>query len=268
MSLLHIALHQSSGTPGSVKDNLKDLDEAAQRAASKGARLLIAPELFLTGFVDDVTDLAEAASGPSATAITKIAERYEMAVAYGYAERDGDDVYNSLQLIAPGRPEPTNYRKTHLYGMWEKERFTPGTDLVVQTEVDGVKTGLLVCYDVEFPENVRAHAIEGTDLLVVPTALMSPYQFVADSLVPTRAFENQMYIAYADRVGTEGEFTFVGRSTLAGPDGTARARAGSDKELIFGDLDPAFLADSREHNTYLRDRRPELYVPLAEQGNS
>lgn len=260
MSLPHIALHQSSGTPGSVQDNIKDLDEAAKKAAAEGVRPLIAPELFLTGFVDDATDLAEAVNGPSATAATEMTERYELAVAYGYAECDGGDVDDALQLIDPDRSEPANYRKTRLYGRWEKDRFTPGTDLVVQTEVDGVKAGLLVCYDVEFPENVRAHAIDGTDLLVVPTALMNPCQFAADSLVPTRAFENQRYISYADRAGTEGEFTFVGRSALAGPDGIVRARAGRDKELVFGDFDPALLAGPRRHNTYLRDRCPELYT--------
>ncbi|CAM5716447.1 Carbon-nitrogen hydrolase OS=Streptomyces alboniger OX=132473 GN=CP975_05405 PE=3 SV=1 [Streptomyces alboniger] len=82
----------------------------------------------------------------------------------------------------------------------------------------------MICYDVEFPENVRAHALAGTDLLLVPTAQMHPFQFVAESVVPVRAFENQMYVAYVNRVGQEGEFEFVGLSTLAGPDGVARTR--------------------------------------------
>ncbi|CAM5504952.1 Aliphatic amidase [Streptomyces glaucescens] len=101
---------------------------------------------------------------------------------------------------------------------------------MVQAELDGLRIGLMICYDVEFPENIRAHALAGTDLLLVPTAQMHPFQFVAEHLVPVRAFENQMYVAYVNRVGAEDEFEFVGLSTLAGPDGapaTLAARARS-----------------------------------------
>jgi predicted amidohydrolase len=269
MSLLRTALFQSSGTPGSVAKNLKALGEAAERAAAAGARLLIASELFLAGFVDDVQDLAEAADGPSASTVVEIAARHKVAVAYGYPERDGGAVYNSVQLIGPDRASLANYRKTHLYGDFEHKHFTPADLPVVQAKLDGVQIGLLICYDVEFPENVRAHALAGTDLLVVPTALMDPFQFVPESLVPVRAFENQMYIAYANRIGKEQDFEFVGRSTLAGPDGTARARAGRGaEELIFGDFDPDFLAASRKDNPYLSNRRPELYTSLTRQGGS
>jgi predicted amidohydrolase len=115
---------------------------------------------------------------------------------------------------------------------------------------------------VEFPENVRAHALAGTDLLVVPTAQMHPFQFVAEAMIPVRAFENQMYVAYVNRVGREGEFEFVGLSTLAGPDGVARTRAGREEDLVLADADPAFLAASRATNPYLQDRRPGLYGSL------
>lgn len=114
----------------------------------------------------------------------------------------------------------------------------------------------------EFPENVRAHALAGTDLLLVPTAQMHPFQFVAESVIPVRAFENQMYVAYVNRVGPEGEFEFVGLSCLAGPDGVVRTRAGRGEELVRADVDPAFLKESRADNPYLHDRRPELYGPL------
>ncbi|MFD7182959.1 carbon-nitrogen hydrolase family protein [Streptomyces sp. NPDC056637] len=264
MPPLRTALLQSSGRPGSVAENLKVLDEAAGRAAATGARLLAAPEMFLTGYAigDDVARLAEPADGPSAQAIAEIAGRHGVAVAYGYPERDGEPVFNSAQLIAPDGTRLANYRKTHLFGCFERDSFTPGDQAVVQAELDGVRIGLMICYDVEFPENVRAHALAGTDLLLVPTAQMHPYQFVAESVVPVRAFENQMYVAYVNRVGQEGEFEFVGLSTLAGPDGVARARAGRGDELICADVDPAFLAASREANPYLSDRRPGLYTPL------
>jgi predicted amidohydrolase len=261
---MRTALLQSSGRPGSAVENLKVLDEAAARAAAADAGLLVAPEMFLTGYAigDDIARLAEPADGDSADTVAGIAGRHGLAVAYGYPERDGETVYNSAQLISADGVRLANYRKTHLFGCFERDHFTPGGQPVVQAELNGLTVGLMICYDVEFPENVRAHALAGTDLLVVPTAQMHPFQFVAESMIPVRAFENQMYVAYVNRAGAEGEFEFVGLSTLAGPDGVARARAGRGEELVFADADPAFLAASREANPYLKDRRPGLYGSL------
>jgi 5-aminopentanamidase len=261
---MRTALLQSSGRPGSTVENLKVLDEAAGRAAAAGAGLLVAPEMFLTGYAigDDIARLAEPADGDSADAIAETATRHGLAIAYGYPERAGDTVHNSAQLISADGTRLANYRKTHLFGCFERDHFTPGEQPVVQAELNGLRVGLMICYDVEFPENVRAHALAGTDLLVVPTAQMHPFQFVAESMIPVRAFENQMYVAYVNRVGREGEFEFIGLSTLAGPDGVARARAGRGDELVFADADPAVLAASRETNPYLKDRRPGLYGSL------
>lgn len=264
MPPLRTALLQSSGTPGSVAGNLDLLDDTARRAAAQGARLLVCPEMYLTGYAigDDVPRLAEAADGPAAQAVAAIAERHGIAIHYGYPERDGEVLYNAAQLIGPDGTRLANYRKTHLFGDFEELWFAPGGRPVVQAELDGVRIGLLICYDVEFPENVRAHALAGTDLLLVPTALMHPFPFVAESVVPVRAFENQMYVAYANRTGAEGPFDFVGLSGLAGPDGTVRVRAGRGEELVVGDVDPALLTASRADNPYLRDRRPALYGSL------
>lgn len=261
---MRTALFQSSGRPGRAAENLKVLDDAAGRAAAAGAGLLATSEMYVTGYAigDDIGRLAEPADGDWAHTVAETATRHGLAIAYSYPERDGETVYNSVQLISADGTRLANYRKTHLYGDFEREQFTPGEQPVVQAELDGLTVGLVVCYDVEFPENVRAHALAGTDLLVVPTALMHPYQFVAEALVPVRAFESQMYIAYVNRAGTEAEFEFTGLSVLAGPDGVARARAGRTEELVVADADPALLAASREINPYLRSRRPGLYGSL------
>ncbi|WP_455355056.1 carbon-nitrogen hydrolase family protein [Streptomyces sp. SYSU K217416] len=264
MPPLRTALLQSSGQPGDVVKNLEVLTGAARAASAAGAGLLVCPEMFLTGYAigADVHRLAEAADGPGAEAVARIAAEYGIAVLYGYPEREGDQVYNAAQLVGPAGERLADYRKTHLFGCFENEWFTPGDTPVVQAELGGLRIGVMICYDVEFPENVRAHALAGTDLLLVPTAQMHPFQFVAESLVPVRAFENQMYIAYVNRTGTEGEFEFVGLSCLASPDGTTRTRAGRGEELVLGEADPELLRASRANNPYLRDRRPGLYASL------
>ncbi|MFE3828026.1 carbon-nitrogen hydrolase family protein [Streptomyces sp. NPDC059092] len=274
MPPLRTALLQSSGRPGSVDGGLRVLDEAAGRAAASGAGLLVCPEMFLTGYAigDAVPRLAETAEGPGSAAVAAIAVRHGLAVLYGYPERDpapgSGAIYNSAQLIGPDGTRLANYRKTHLFGCFERTWFTPGERPVVQAELAGLRIGIMICYDVEFPENVRAHALAGTDLLLVPTAQMHPFQFVAESMVPVRAFENQMYVAYVNRTGEEGtpgeqgSFEFVGLSCLAGPDGAVRARAGRGEELLLAEVDGALLAASRAANPYLSDRRPGLYTSL------
>ncbi|MEU6159336.1 carbon-nitrogen hydrolase family protein [Streptomyces sp. NPDC047130] len=263
---MRTALLQSSGRPGDTGANIAVLDAAAARAARAGAELIAAPEMFLTGYAigDAVPRLAEPADGPSAEALSAVAARHGIAIAYGYPESDGGHTYNSARLIGADGAPLANYRKTHLYGDFERTHFTPGDTPVVQARLGSLTVGLLICYDVEFPENTRAHALAGTDLLLVPTALMHPYRFVAESLVPVRAFENQMYVAYVNRTGTEGEFAFTGLTLLAGPDGVVAARAGEGEEILLAEVDPRLPAASRETNPYLQDRRPGLYGALAE----
>ncbi|GHA80661.1 carbon-nitrogen hydrolase family protein [Streptomyces termitum] len=267
MPALRTALLQSSGRLGDVAANLRSLDEAAGRAAAAGAGLLLAPELFLTGYAigPDIARLAEPADGPSAREVAATAARHGIAISYGYPERSTERhgvVHNAAHLFGADGTPLLHYRKTHLFGDFEAKWFTPGDQPVAQARIGGLTVGLMICYDVEFPENVRAHALAGTDLLLVPTALMHPAEIVPLSVVPVRAFENQLYLAYANRTGPEGDFEFVGLSALAGPDGTVRARAGRGEELVIGDADPELLAASREENPYLRDRRPELYGSL------
>ncbi|HEX5569664.1 MAG TPA: carbon-nitrogen hydrolase family protein [Streptomyces sp.] len=269
MTPLRTALLQGpGGVPGSTADSLAALDRAARRAAAAGARLLVTSELYLTGYAlgDRAAELAEPADGPGARAVARTAAEHGLAIAYGYPERGERGLHISVQLIGPDGTRLANYRKTHLYGGYERAHFTPGDTTVVQADLDGVRVGMLICYDVEFPEAVRAHALAGTELLLVPTALMRPYEIVAETILPARAFESQLYIAYANRCGTEGEgedrLTFTGLSCLAAPDGTVRARAGTGEDLIVADADPALLKASRADNPYLRDRRPELYTSL------
>ncbi|MGW3241062.1 carbon-nitrogen hydrolase family protein [Streptomyces sp. NPDC001070] len=265
MAPLRTALYQGpSGVPSSVDDSLAALDAAARRASAAGARLLVTSEMFLTGYAlgDAVPGLAEAADGPSSARVARIAAGHGLGIVYGYPERDGCGVFNSAQLIGPDGERLANYRKTHLFGDFERTWFTPGDDTVVQAELDGTRIGILICYDVEFPETVRAHALAGTELLAVPTALMRPYEFVAQNLVPVRAYESQLHVAYANRCGPEGEFDFAGLSCLAGPDGAVRARAGAGEELVVADADPELLRAVREETPYLDDRRPELYRSL------
>lgn len=258
---LRVALDQGTGRSGDPASSLHRLHERARAAAAEGAALLVTPEMSLTGYNlgGRVRDLAEPADGPLFTEVSRIAADTGVAIVYGFPELADGDVYNAVRFVDATGASRALYRKTHLFGGLDRDLFRPGDELVVQVDFDGHRIGLLVCYDVEFPEPVRAHAQAGTTLLVVPTALMAPNTSVATLLVPARALENQLHLAYVNRCDTEGELDYVGLSALVGPDGAELLRGGGTETLLVGDVDPAATEASRAELSYLGDRRMDLY---------
>jgi predicted amidohydrolase len=222
--------------------------------------------MFLTGYnigVDAVSVLAEVYNGESAQQIARIAKTTGIAILYGYPERTGDgQIYNAVQLIDANGERLCNYRKTHLFGDLDRSMFSAGTDDFPIVELNGWKLGFLICYDLEFPENTRRLALAGAELILVPTANMTPFDFIADVTVRARAYENQCYVAYANYCGHEGDIQYCGQSSIAAPDGSRIAQAGLDEALIVGELDRQLMVESRAANRYLLDRRPELYGAL------
>lgn len=260
---------QGPAGSGDVAGNLALLETTARDAAAAGARLLVTPEMFLTGYAigaEAVRRLAEPGDGPSAREVARIARDTGLAVLYGWPELHEDALYNAATLVDRDGHRLSTYRKTHLYGEVDTSAFRSGDGGFVTVPLDGVQVGLLICYDVEFPETVRSLAIAGADLVVVPTALMLPYDVVAHTLVPARAYENQVYVAYVNRTGQEADLEYCGLSCLVAPDGSDLVRAGTGEQVVYADLDLAALRASRIDNSHLRDRRPDLYGALVEEG--
>lgn len=266
---MKIAVCQTKGVNGDVAKAFDLVRSQVEVAASHGARLVVFPEMFLTGYAigKAVFALAEPSEGPSAAAVAAISRKTGVAILYGYPEREGDRIFNSALLIHPVRGAVANYRKTHLYGAEEQRLFVPGDDLVL-AELDSLKVGILICYDVEFPEAVRALALAGAELVAVPTALIQPFDIVARTLVPARAFENQVYVAYAGLCGNEGSLGYCGLSCIVGPDGQDLARADTCPALLLADIDPTAISQGRKSNPYLSDRRPELYTASVKRAPS
>jgi len=118
---------------------------------------------------------------------------------------------------------------------------------------------LAICYNVEFPKLVRAYALAGAEVVLVPTANIEPYTGIAVRVVPARAEENEIYVAYANRVGSEGNFEYCGLSCVVGPDGLDHARAAVEEEIIYASLPKEHLTNIRKSLSRLNDRSPELY---------
>ncbi|MGL1833647.1 carbon-nitrogen hydrolase family protein [Rhodocyclaceae bacterium SMB388] len=264
--MMKIAICQTAGRSGGVEPNLDLLADAAAHAATQAVQLLIMPEMFLTGYHigrESVNRLAEPADGASTHRIDAIARDTGVAILYGYPERAGGEVFNAARLVDSSGNQCMNYRKTHLFGTVDRSCFSAGDSHSPIVDIDGLRVGVLICYDLEFAENARLLALAGAELIAVPTAQMHPYAFVPQTLVAARAFENQVFVAYANRCGRERDFDYTGLSSIVAPDGSDLARAGDGEDLIVATLDKQCLADSRRLNTFLRDRRPELYADLA-----
>ncbi|MEB0207781.1 carbon-nitrogen hydrolase family protein [Pseudomonas sp. CCC3.1] len=264
---MRVALYQCHPLPLDVAGNLQRLKTIASQ--TKDVDLLVLPEMFLSGYnigAQAVAELAQAHDGEAAQQIAELAKTTSMAIAYGYPERDANGhIYNSVQIIDSHGKSLCNYRKTHLFGELDRGMFSAGPDAFPVFELNGWKLGVLICYDLEFPENTRRLALAGAELIVVPTANMAPYDFIADVTVRCRAFENQCYVAYANYCGHEGSIQYCGQSSIAAPNGLQVALAKQTETLITATLERQQLLDAKTANVYLADRRPELYNALSKR---
>src|SRR3989344_4363753 len=181
---MRLALWQTEGHPDDIAANLADLAVQARAAAAAGAELLLCSELWLGGY-NLRAQPAEAADGPSAQRIAQLAREHGIAICYGYAEshESGGKPYNAAQVISASGEHLSNYRKTHLFGAFERTLFTPGERLEAPFTFGEWSIGLLICFDVEFPENVRKLTLHGAELLLIPTALTPEYRAVPDLIV-------------------------------------------------------------------------------------
>jgi predicted amidohydrolase len=255
---MRIAALQMHAIAGDGEANIERIAAAAADAAAGGATLLIVPELAVSGYGAGETGfakLASPASGPIAERLGAIARHNAIAIVAGFVEQEGTQSYNSA-LFTDGIGTNAVYRKSHLYGDYERNAFRPGIPNSVMVELGGIRLGMLICYDVEFPENVRRLALAGADLVVVPTALPkgSSGTFIANHMIQVRAFENQVFVAYVNHCGADDHFTYAGLSRIAAPDGKLLAEAPAEGEtLLFAEIRPEDYAKSRAENTYLVD---------------
>ncbi|NIH83834.1 carbon-nitrogen hydrolase family protein [Amycolatopsis granulosa] len=254
MTTLGLAALQSAGTPRDVEANLAELDRAA---AGASADVLVTPELFVTGY--DVGDLTGLAQLDLTARVADIAARHGVAIVAGLPSpgRDGR-VRNDAVFVDDTGKLLARYSKAHLYGDLDS-RFDPGGEPPAQVTYRGVRFAVMICFDVEFPETVRTAALAGAEVVLVPTANMEPYLGVNDHLVWTRAWENQVFLAYVNRIGAEDTTRYVGRSRILAPDGRDLAQSGTGPDLLRATIDTAEVSRARSDFSYLGSRRPPLY---------
>ena len=273
-SVVKVGIAQVSGEPYSVDANRSLCEDALASAFGDGADLVVLPELIVSGYGTDAGRLlaiAESVPGPTTENWAGIARAANGYIVGGLCERDGDRLFNTAVAVGPDGVIG-HYRKTHLFSD-EKLAFTPG-DLgfpLVATRFGTI--GLCVCYDLRFVEVVRLMALQGAELICVPTAWLPGFDeqhWDAEGMSPqgrsteVQANLNQVFIAAASQVGHHGGYDFLGSSILVDPMGgrTIGPLSGTEEDVAVGtvDLSQASLAQSRGDLITPRvDRRTDIY---------
>jgi len=254
---MRIALLQATGVVGATQENRETLEGAARTAAHGGAELLLTPELFLSGY--DPLRVQQDDGAKHRDWIAGIAAAAGIHIAASTVEHASDGTYICASIFDRTGQELTRYRKQHLFGTAETEVFWPGTAQPDLVGIGEFTAALGICFDVEFPEFAREQALRGADLLLIPTAVplrtslngvAHPLdtRIVSTVLVPARALESQLFVAYANHAGPG----FSGTSTVADPYGRRITTAGdAGPELLFADLDHTLVNRARSDVGYL-----------------
>ena len=258
---VRVAVVQTNPIFGEVKKNIQD---ALDLMETTKADLYVLPELFNTGynFVEqsEVKALAEPADGLTFKTLNEWAKKQVCRIVYGFAEQ-ADRIYNSSALVGP-EGFVGLYRKVHLFDR-ENILFAPGNLGFPVFDLPFGKIGMMICFDWLYPESTRSLALKGAQLIAHPSNLVLPH--CPDGMV-TRALENKVFTATADRVGEENrggiDLKFIGTSEIVALDGKILCRLGTSEPAIgVAEVDLSF-ADNKQINEYnhmLKGRRPDQY---------
>ncbi|MBT8764575.1 carbon-nitrogen hydrolase family protein [Metapseudomonas boanensis] len=254
---MKVELVQLAGRDGDTAYNLERTLQAIATCAPD-TDLVVFPETQLMGFptAGNVDAVAEPLDGPSVQAVQRAARERDVAVVVGVAENDAGTFYNTTVLITP-EGIALRYRKTHL---WASDRgvFTPG-DRYATALWKGIRVGILICFDIEFPETARALGQLGAELIIVTNGNMDPYGPTHRTAIMARAQENQAFAVMVNRVG-EGDdnLIFAGGSAVVDPFGSLLCEAGRGECRQIVELDLDQLKAARADYRYLDERRLSL----------
>jgi N-carbamoylputrescine amidase len=268
-----IACIQMQPVVGKKDENVKRSVELVQEAAAHGARLVVLPELCNSGYVFESREEAfalaeEIPHGATCTAWIEVARRQGLHLVAGISEREGQALYNAAVVIGPSGHVGT-FRKVHLWGA-ENLFFEPGNLGFPVFKTPLGRIGTFICYDGWFPESYRLCALQGADVVCIPTNWVpipgqdDKREAMANILCMAAAHSNSIFVAAADRVGVERGQPFIGQSVIVSYTGWPIGGPASPdrEEIVYAE---ANLADARrkrnwnEYNQVLRDRRIDVY---------
>ncbi|HRK29802.1 MAG TPA: carbon-nitrogen family hydrolase [Tepidisphaeraceae bacterium] len=260
---MKIALAQLICKLGDVESNIASMERLARLAHADGADVVVFPEMADTGYqMDAIVRAAGGADGLARRRLGALAKSLSMWVIAGLSLRERDTIYNTAVVFDRHGEVQAEYRKIHLFsGLPDPEHrvMTAGSEHCV-FDLEGVPTGLMICYDLRFPELARALTLAGAEMLIIPAAWPEVRVAHWNALLIARAIENQLFVVGVNRGGNDGTHPHGGYSVAIDPMGTIIYLNSSSEEFLYvANLDCKMVQDVRQRLKFLGDRRPELY---------
>jgi len=260
---MKVALGQIDCQIGNVAANVETMGGMVRRAGEQGCDVVLFPEMSDTGYdMSAIREHAGSWDGGAFRDLCRVAAERRIAIIAGLSDRRGQTIGNGAVVIDNAGELITSYRKIHLFSykpICEDQHLARGNELCL-FDLAGWKCGLMICYDIRFPELARALTLRGAEVLFVvaawPTTRIGHWKL----LNVARAVENQLYVAAVNRVGHDGATDFGGSSSLIDPLGETQVIGpGDEPELLVAELRIDRVLEVRNHMRVFDDRRPELY---------
>jgi predicted amidohydrolase len=260
---------------GDLEANLSRIESSLEETARQGAQITVFPECVVTGYcfesLDEARPFAETIPGPSVERIAATCRKLNVFTVFGMLEADGSDMFNACVLVGPDGLVGS-YRKVHLPCLGIDQFTTPGDRPFEVLTAGETRIGMNICYDGAFPESSRIMALDGADLIALPTNWPPGADTFAKYAPNTRAMENNIYYIAVNRVGTERGFRFIGYSKILDTDGNPIDEALHEQEkILYGEIElerarkKCLVRVPGKHQIdRFADRRPELYGRITE----
>ena len=258
MNPIHAATIQFNVQQGDVDANLAYVRAALHRVSAQGANLAVLPEMWSSGFAyRNLNELATRTQG-IVEELLELSRKLKLVIVGSMPEPNGDKVFNTVHVIDNGTLAGV-YRKIHLFSLLGEDRSFSGGDSWLLADTSLGKVGVIICYDLRFPELSRRLAVEGAQVICVPAEWPKPRQEHWRTLLRARAIENQLFVVSCNTCGMVGKLDFFGMSMIIGPKGELLAEAGENEGEVIADLDMQVMKEWRAQIPCFNDRKPEIY---------
>lgn len=260
---LNLALLQMDINAGNPEANFAKLEQMLEKAVSGGRKLdvIVFPEMWNTGYaLTEIETLADANGERTKQFLSAFSAKHQVNIVAGsIAESRADGVYNTIFAFDRAGETIADYSKIHLFRLMDEEKYLQAGDKLGSFQLGGQEAGMMICYDIRFPELARKLALGGAKLLFVPAEWPNPRLHHWKTLLSARAIENQMFVIACNRVGQSGETSFFGHSLVLDPWGETIAEGGEDEAIIYAEIDLSLVDAVRGKIPVFEDRRPGLY---------
>ncbi|OGU08091.1 MAG: carbon-nitrogen hydrolase [Geobacteraceae bacterium GWC2_58_44] len=243
---------------GDIDANLAHVTQTLRLLALEGVELAVLPEMWSCGFAYRELNSLARRTPELVARLSELSRELSMVIVGSLPEAHGDKVFNTAYLLDRGTLAGS-YRKLHLFSLMGEDRSLDSGDSILVAQTSVGKIGVMICYDIRFPELARRLALEGAEIIVVPGEWPKPREEHWRTLLKARAIENQLFVVAANCCGVVGKLDFFGQSLIIGPKGEILAEGGYQSCTPSAQLDPAVMENWRESITCFKDRRPECY---------